>query len=162
MSIYEKYCNDIQNPALGAFVIASFIKAFKKNSQDNQLPNLVYVFISVPILMNTDCRKFIRDENPREGVRNIDNLMQKMNGGKPTFGTLYKNIQNYKEYTLTSIIFGLRTGLLSLKENAELDVEIELQSELDEKVFSAAEKLGKLFAMQPSLKKFVKIMGVSI
>ena len=56
-TIYKKYCNDIQNPVLGAYLIYVFSNTFYQ--ERGICPNLIDIFIFIPLIMVRDVRELI-------------------------------------------------------------------------------------------------------
>ena len=166
-SIYKKYCNDIQNPALGAYAIASFVNEYKKEAEENKLPNLIHLFLFISMVMNKDIRNSIKKDNfkGKSGILSIDRfLSEEIYKNHNSFGTLHNNIKNYREYTLTSLIFAIRIGIISLTNNGEIDiVNLFKKYKQENYIISASEKMGKLFAKDPySLNKIIIGTGVAL
>ena len=153
----------MQNHALGAYAIASFVNGYK--TINSELPNLIHIFIFLPMVMNEKIRNSIKAPKGTGGVKGIETFISnKVYDRHNEFGTLHNNINYYKEYTLTSLIFGLRTKLLFLSENASVSV-IEPFVEYPKKnhIFLTANKLGELFASdKKSLEKLILSTGVNL
>ena len=118
-NIYRKYCSSIQNHALGAYTIASFINGYK--SVKSEFPNLLHIFIFLPMIMNEDIRNSIKAPKGNGGITRIETFISnKIYDKNNTFSTLHNIISCYKEYTLTCLIFGLKTGLITLSEDSKI------------------------------------------
>lgn len=162
-NIYKKYCNSIQNHALGAYAIASFIEGYKKES--NESPSLLHIFTFLPMVMNEDIRNTIKAAKGNGGIQSIDTFIsEKVRSKDSSFSTLHNYIKNFREYTLTCFIFALRTGLIELSKNNELSVNITSNKQTTcNHIFLTSNKLGGLFGNNKhSLEKLLIATGVNL
>lgn len=161
-NIYQKYCNSIQNHALGALIIVRFIEGFKKEN-DKSNPNLIHLFFMIPIIMVEDIRTGIKPLFGYGGVKSIDRFIsEKIKGKNSKFSVLSNRIESFKNYTLTSLLFGLKTELLSINDNSEIELKNPIKISYDtDKMLEAAYKLGSLFGKDDfSLQKLIAASGV--
>ena len=153
-NIYSKYCNDFQNAPLGAYIIAKFTEYFYKNSKTDRKVNIIHIFVIVPMILNSNYRSCIGKKNV------IDSLIKSINENKLTFGSFQDVIDRYKEYTMCSLIFALRLGLVKLDRDNILLKTNNLPS-YHSKLIGASEQLGKLFA-NADLFSFLSFVGVHL
>ena len=73
-------------------------------------------------------------------------------------------ISAYKNYTMTSLIFGLRTGLLNLSNTGDVDTVIPFDGKKNNHhIYLSAYKLGVLFGQdKDALVKLLQATGVSL
>lgn len=160
-NIYSKYCNDMQNPALGAYILSTFVKSYNDKSQKKA--NIFILFLIMPMIMRESIRKLIVTNSYRKPHKILAGLIKALCAGADddkVFGILHDNIINYREYTMTSFIFALRLGILKINSDAELEVPVELHS--NPSVFvCAANVLGKMFATG-DLSNFISYTGIQV
>lgn len=162
VNIYQKYCNSIQNHALGALILVKFIEGFKKENASAN-PNLIHLFFTMPIIMIEDIRVCIKPIIGQGGVTTIDRFIsEKVKGKNSKFSILSKRIESFKNYTITSLIFGLKTELLTINDKSEVELKNSIKVEYDtDKMLTAAYKLGSLFGKDNfSLQKLIAASGV--
>ena len=78
-TIYKKYCNDIQNPALGAYLIYVFSNTFYQ--ERGICSNLLDIFIFIPLIMVRDVRELIfwfDNANKSHQIKKISKLYEKI------------------------------------------------------------------------------------
>lgn len=158
-NIYVKYCNDIQNPALGAYALAIFVHEYNQKSKKGKA-SLLYLFIIMPLLMNKTLRSLIVNDSYKKQKKLLSSLTRELCSNENTIGILNSNIRNYQEYTLTSFIFALRLGLLSINNRGELTPKENLRKNINIVVY-AAEVLGNLFATG-DFNAFIAYTGVQL
>ena len=151
----------MQNPALGAYILSTFVKSYNENSKNKA--NLFILFLIMPMIMRESIRKLIFTNSHKKPHKILSGLINELCSGgddNKVFGIMQNSIINYKEYTMTSLIFALRLGILKINCNAELEVPIKIYS--TPSVFScAAEVLGKLFATGDLL-NFISYVGIRV
>ena len=162
-NIYNKYCTCMQNHGLGAYAIVAFCAGYKSVSNKNNI--ILNLFIAIPMIMNETIRLVIRGKNDNEGIKYIDTLISNKIYDKKTFiGAFYNLISAYKNYTMTSLIFGLKTGLLNLSNTGNIDTGIPFDGkEKNHHIYLSAYKLGVLFGQdKDALVKLLQATGVSL
>ena len=162
-NIYQKYCNSIQNHSLGAYAILSFINGYK--DANSEYPDLLHIFIFLPMIMNEDIRNSIKAPKGNGGIQSIETLIsEKIRNKKESFGMLHNLIKNFREYSLTCLIFALRTGLISILENNKLSPNSPFREEDKcNHIFSTSNKLGRLLAEdKQSLERLIIATGVNL
>lgn len=158
--IYSKFCNDIMNPALGAYALSTFVKSYNETSEQGNA-NILLAFIILPMLMNESIRNIIITDNYKKQKKILGSVIEGLCTDDKVFGTLHDNIVNYREYTLISLIFALRIGLLEIRESEELIANNDSIYPNPNIIVVAGEMLGKLFA-KGSLQNFISYTGVQI
>lgn len=158
-NIYTKYCNEMQNPALGAYALAMFVNEHNKISKKGKA-SLIYLFVIMPLLMNRTLRNLIVSDNYKRQKKLLSTLTRELCSNENSIGTLNSNIRNYQEYTFTSFIFALRLGLLSIDNRGDLTASDHLYKNLNIIVYTA-EVLGKLF-VTGDFNTFVAYTGVQL
>ena len=153
-NIYSKYCNDFQNAPLGAYVIAKFTEYFYKNSKTDRKVNIIHIFAIVPMILNSNYRSCIGKKTI------IHALIKSINENKLTFGSYQDMIDKYKEYSMCSLIFALRLGLVQLDRDNILLKTNKLPN-YHSNLIEASEQLGKLFA-NADLFSFLSFVGVHL
>lgn len=158
--IYYEYCNDTQNEAIGAYVIARFVKAYIENSTKNEKPTIFDIFLMFPMVMNLEIRKHIINEKGTAKLRLLSSLIGKFKEDNKIYGSLHYYIEKYKEYTMTCLIFAIRLNFIKL-ENIYVNI-------TDKEIYAhphlsiiASDSLGKLFADR-DLFNFLSLMGVNL
>lgn len=162
-NIYNKYCTCMQNHGLGAYAIVAFCSGYKSVSKKHS--TILNLFIAIPMIMNETIRLVIRGKNDNEGIKQIDTLISNKIYDKKTFiGAFYNLISSYKNYTITSVIFGMRTGLLNLSSAGDISTTVHFNSEkYNHHIYLSAYKLGVLFGQdKDALIKLLQATGVSL
>ena len=163
INIYNKYCTCMQNHGLGAYAIVAFCSGYKSVNKTNS--TILNLFIAIPMIMNETIRLVIRGKNDNEGIKQIDTLISNKIYDKKTFiGAFYNLISAYKNYTMTSLIFGLRTGMLNLSNTGEISTVVTFNSKkYNHHIYLSAYKLGVLFGQdKDALVKLLQATGVSL
>ena len=163
LDIYNKYCTSMQNHGLGAFTIVAFISGY--NSINEKYPNWFDIFLVLPMIMNEQVRELIRKPVGRGGATTIETLISsKILNKKEKFGAFHNLITSFKEYTMTCIIFGLRTKLISRINSIELKNNILFEKEkFNNNIFLASYKLGELYANdKDAFMKLINSTGVNL
>ena len=138
-NIYSKYCNDFQNAPLGAYIIAKFTEYFYKNTKTDRKVNIIHIFVIIPMILNSNYRSCIGKKTV------IHSLIKSINENKLTFDSYQDMIDRYKEYSMCSLIFALRLGLVQLDRDNILLKTNKLPNYYSN-LIGASEQLGKLFA----------------
>ena len=162
-NIYNKYCTCMQNHGLGAYAIVAFCSGYKTVSK--KCSTILNLFVAIPMIMNETIRLVIRGKNNNEGIKQIDTLISNKIYDKQTFiGAFYNLISAYKNYTMTSLIFGLRTGMLNLSKTGVVSTVISFNGEkYNHHIYLSAYKLGILFGQdKDALVKLLQATGVSL
>lgn len=162
-NIYNKYCTCMQNHGLGAYAIVAFCSGYKTVSK--KCSTILNLFVAIPMIMNETIRLVIRGKNDNEGIKQIDTLISNKIYDKKTFiGAFYNLISAYKNYTMTSLIFGLRTGMLNLSKTGVVSTVISFNGEkYNHHIYLSAYKLGILFGQDnDALIKLLQATGVSL
>jgi hypothetical protein len=161
-NIYKKYCNGIQNPALGAILISVFADTYEKTSLTHNRPSLLMIFMIIPIILNKDFRNCLIKDDGKKASKNALTLISKINEKKETFDALHNYINVFKNYIFTSFIFGLQAGIISLDSDAGIICKSTKLSELPEKniYVKSAKILGEYFANGISVKFLARKLGV--
>lgn len=161
-NIYEKYCNDIQNPALGSILISLFAYEFYKSSIIHKTPNLLYAFLIIPLLMNKDMRSCIVSDKGGKSSNNAYTLLSKLMKNENTFNNIHNYVEKFKTITMTSILFGLKTELFYIDNNANIVSCLNKQKFLPQNnlYLKGAKVLGEYFANEISLKELANKLEV--
>lgn len=162
-NIYNKYCTCMQNHGLGAYAIVAFCSGYK--TARKKCSTILNLFVAIPMIMNETIRLGIRGKNDNEGIKQIDTLISNKIYDKKTFiGAFYNLISAYKNYTMTSLIFGLRTGMLNLSKTGVVSTVISFNGEkYNHHIYLSAYKLGILFGQdKDALVKLLQATGVSL
>ena len=154
-NIYDRYCNDFQNPALGAYIIAKFVESYIKNATNNSFPSIFHIFSIMPIIINSNFRKCIKRKNV------LDSLIKEINENDKLFGTYQTNILRYKEYTMTCLLFCIRLNLISINDEGDIQITVQKLPNHKNKLIINAERLGMLFS-NGALFRFLNFLGVSL
>lgn len=153
----------MQNHGLGAYAIVAFCSGYKTVSK--KCSTILNLFVAIPMIMNETIRLVIRGKNDNEGIKQIDTLISNKIYDKKTFiGAFYNLISAYKNYTMTSLIFGLRTGMLNLSKTGVVSTVISFNGEkYNHHIYLSAYKLGILFGQDnDALIKLLQATGVSL
>lgn len=144
-NIYQKYCNNIQNPALGAAIIAIFVNEYYKNSIQKKFPNLLMIFVVIPLILNKNYRMLLINNEGKCLSRNIMTYLSKINKNKLTANSLHHYVEVFKGYSLASIIFAKNIGLINIDINNAI-------------IISEHEKI-KIFPINNMYLRMAKILG---
>ena len=90
----------------------------------------------------------------------LHSLIKRINENKLTFGSYQDMIDRYKEYSMCSLIFALRLGLVQLDRDNILLKTNNLPN-YHSNLISASEQLGKLFS-NADLFSFLSFVGVHL
>lgn len=153
-NIYSKYCNDFQNAPLGAYIIAKFTEYFYKNSKTDRKVNIIHIFAIVPMILNSNYRNCIGKKTV------IHSLIKNINENKLTFGSYQDMIDRYKEYSMCSLIFALRLGVVGI-DGHNIILKTNNLPNYNSNLIVASEQLGKLFA-NADLFSFLSFVGVHL
>lgn len=169
--IYNKYCNDIQNPALGAYLISTFVNFYYKHKGKNA--TLIDIIIFIPLMIVKDTRELIfwksLDGKWRK-ITKMSKFYEKVGYiGKAhsnfTIGTINGIILKFREYVMASLIFGIESNILRLKSNGEI-VSKELSkfdydNNLDiYEMTTATSIIADIYAKDTSLDEIIKNLEV--
>lgn len=170
-TIYKKYCNDIQNPALGAFLIHTFASVFYENK--NTYANLLDIFIFIPLIMVRDVRELIiwfDENNKSHKITKMSKLYEKIGYiGKTkdnfAIGTINNTIFKFREYIMSSIIFAIEAKLVFINSNGQVvPNKTKLQNkELNDDLQNLANTtviLAKIYANDYDINEAIKYLEV--
>lgn len=163
LDIYNKYCTSMQNHGLGAFVIVAFISGY--NSINKEYPKWFDVFLVLPMIMNEQVRELIKKSSGRGGATTIETLISsRILNKKEKYGAFHNLIDSFKEYTITCIIFGLRTKLISQINDIEFKSNVLFEKEkFNNNIYLASYKLGELYAAdKDAFMKLINSTGVNL
>ncbi len=170
-TIYKKYCNDIQNPALGAYLIYVFSKTFYQ--EKGVCLNLLDIFIFIPLIMVRDIRDLVfwfDDNNKSHQITKISKLYEKIGYiGKSkdnfTLGTINGVILKFREFVMASIIFAIESNLIKVNSNGIVqtkDINL-LNKELNDELMILTKTtniLAKIYAKDSDINKVLKNLEV--
>lgn len=170
-TIYKKYCNDIQNPALGAYLIYVFSNTF--HQEKSIYPNLLDIFILIPLIMVRDVRELIfwfDNNNKSHQITKISKLYEKIGYiGKSkdnlALGTINGVIVKFREFIMSSIIFAIETNLIIVNPNGTVQANNINQCDKglnEELIFliKATNILAKIYAKDNDINKVIKNLEV--
>lgn len=170
-TIYKKYCNDIQNPVLGAFLIHTFASVFFEHK--NTYTNLLDIFIFIPLIMVRDVRELIfwfDENNKSHKITKISKLYEKIGYiGKTkdnfAIGTINNTIFKFREYIISSIIFAIEAKLVFINLNGQIvPSKTNLQNkELNEDLrilTNATTILARIYASDYDINEAIKYLEV--
>jgi hypothetical protein len=147
-TVYEKYCNDIQNPALGAAIIAIFINEFYKHSINQENPPLLMIFVIIPLILNEKFRKLLIKTNGRKSSLEPITFLSKIVRDDATSNNLHHYVEIFKSYTLTSMVFAIKMGIVEITSEAKVVCATTKMDKfpVDNLYLKAAKILGEYFA----------------
>lgn len=170
-TIYKKYCNDIQNPALGAYLIYVFSNTFYQ--ERNIYTNLLDIFIFIPLIMVRDVRELIfwfDNSNKSHQITKISKLYEKIGyigKSKDNFalGTINGVILKFREFVISSIIFAIEANLIIVNPNGTVQTnDINPYNEPLNKelmvLIKATNILAKIYAKDDDINKVIKNLEV--
>lgn len=170
-TIYKKYCNDIQNPALGAYLIYVFSNTFYR--ERNIYTNLLDIFIFIPLIMVRDVRELIfwfDNSNKSHQITKISKLYEKIGyigKSKDNFalGTINGVILKFREFVISSIIFAIEANLIIVNPNGTVQTnDINPYNEPLNKelmvLIKATNILAKIYAKDDDINKVIKNLEV--
>ena len=154
-NVYQKYCNDIQNPALGAAIISIFVNTFNKSSINKEYPSLLMVFVIIPLILNENYRQLLINSKGNKSSNGILTFLSKIVKKEFTANNLHHYVEIFKSYTLTSIVFAINTGLIKIdsKNGTILPFSEKIEKfPVDNLYLKAAKILGDYFSNGITLK----------
>lgn len=170
-TIYKKYCNDIQNPALGAYLIYVFSNTFYQ--ERNIYTNLLDIFIFIPLIMVRDVRELIfwfDNSNKSHQITKISKLYEKIGyigKSKDNFalGTINGVILKFREFVISSIIFAIEANLIIVNPNGTVQTnDINPYNEKSNEelmvLIKATNILAKIYAKDNDINKVIKNLEV--
>lgn len=170
-TIYKKYCNDIQNPALGAYLIYVFSNTFYQ--ERNIYTNLLDIFIFIPLIMVRDVRELIfwfDNSNKSHQITKISKLYEKIGyigKSKDNFalGTINGVILKFREFVISSIIFAIEANLIIVYPNGTVQTnDINPYNEKSNEelmvLIKATNILAKIYAKDNDINKVIKNLEV--
>ena len=152
---FSLYCNDYQNPVLGAFIFYIFSRTFQKETKD--AASLYHLFCISPLVMNELFSKHIKKQKLAVSI------IKDLDSDPLTIGGLQYEMDNYKEFSYLSIYMAEKIGLFSISSSGDILITHEEIQKLDVDLvfFKKAEKLGRLLA-QLDIFDFMSLAGVLI
>lgn len=170
-TIYKKYCNEIQNPALGAYLIYLFSTTFYQET--GSYPNLLEIFILIPLIMVRDVRELIfwqDDDNKPHQITKISKLYEKIGyigKSKDNFslGTINGVILKFREFVMSSIIFAIETNLIVVNScgTVQINNKNNCNKKLNKELISLIKTtkiLAKIYAKDYDINKVIKNLEV--
>lgn len=136
----------VQNPALGALLLWTFVAEYFKAKGENEGPTLPHMMLVLPILFNKDFVENIYKRKIKGGLYNA------LNEDMTLFAGVQNRIQAMNELTLRSINFccSAKIVLLDKKSYEFIPVRSKVQdykhNESIHKMLAAAKRLGNWFA----------------
>lgn len=169
--IYKQYCNDIQNPALGAFLIYTFANLFYKRKKD--YVSLLDIFIFIPLIMVKETREilyFLDANGKSHKTTKISKFYEKIGyigklNSNLTLGTINGVIIRFREFIMASIVFAIDTKLIELTSKGYIKPRniifpsCNLNKELST-LEGAVAVLAKIYADDTDLNKAVKNLEI--
>lgn len=159
----KEFCN-VQNPALGAYIISKFAIGYV-NVNYCFVP-LPLVFIVLPMIFKSEIVDFIISTQKGSGLRGFsEKFIEKKNLKNDLVVQIQTQSQKYKLLTMESLQLAMAKNLIMLQDNAYLipmeDIIKEFKCSSDEitRIAKAAEKLG-IFCAQLSLAEVSQILKV--
>lgn len=139
----EEIIKNIQNPAIGSYLLWNTIQGYCGEINSQQMPLYVSFFV-LPFLIN---ERIYNKVTSTQKSSSIYKLIHKLDSTE--FTLLKDSITNYYSLTCASVGLGVRTGLMNYnKSTASITpntCEISISSELS-KEGKQAQKLGKWFS----------------
>ncbi len=115
MSILNKEIQNVQNPALGSFLIWRFCCSYANGSDQNSPTPLPLIFIVLPILLHEDTREFIQSTQKRSGLRAFADKFTPSKISKRDYLLALQNRAIAMKYlSIKSINIALASDLLSI------------------------------------------------
>lgn len=131
----------IQNPAIGSIIIWKFLLGYKSIIT---IKNFEILFIVLPILLNSELRKYILSTQKRSGFTKV---IEKIRSDRKT-DIIYRIANNaieMRDLTMESIQIGILTDMFTLEENFCIlikNYKIPPISKNIKDILDTAEKLG--------------------
>lgn len=117
MGSLNKEFYNIQNPALGAYLIANFSLGYMKESQN--MPPMPLLFLVLPIMYKKELVDFISSTQKKSGLHIFaDKFTEKKNCKNDLILQIQKNSQQYKLMTLEAIGIGVAGKLIDVQKDA--------------------------------------------
>lgn len=168
-SIYDKYCNDIQNPELGASLIAIFCNEFHKQSIKNEYPQFHLIFIIIPLILNENfCNQLVNEKGNKrtrktEESKEVISYLSKIVNNSKTANNLHHYTEVFRKYTLTCFAFAKKLNIIEISNDAKVKCISGKISKFprDNRYLKAAKLLGEYFANGVSLSLIQQKLGVA-
>lgn len=133
----------VQNPAIGAAILWSFVRGYyDKESQQVPFPLL---FIVLPIIFREDLRDVISSTNKTSGLQKVSEKLF-ANKQADLLCSIQNSAEQYKELTLSSINIALSANLISISSKTALVMPIQTETKKmpksSEKLLKQSQKLG--------------------
>lgn len=164
MSKLIKEFYNVQNPALGAYLISKFTVGYINENQS--LVPLPLLFVVLPMTFRSEIVDFIVSTRRTSGLRYfVEKFTEKKNLKNDLIIQIHKQSQEYKILTMESLRLAMAKNLVTLQDGIYL---IPLEGNIkkfnnnsDElgKMIKAAEKLG-VWCAQLSLAEISQILKV--
>lgn len=151
MTSLSNEIKNIQNPALGGYLLSIFANGYYNNS--DKFPVLQLLFVVYPLIYINDLFDVISSTNKPTGLRGcIDKLKEKKNSKNDIVLHIQSSIINNKSQIMDSIRLATTSGLISIDKTGEVIPlpdrikKIKISSKDIEKLQKVSEKLGIWFS----------------
>lgn len=155
---------NVQNPALGAYLLSRFSVGYLSENQD--MVPIPLMFIVLPMIYKREVIDFISSTQKNSGLRFFaDKFTEKKNSKNDLIIQIQNLSQRHKGMTLEAMRIGIIGSLISIQDNAYI---LPLEGNINsfkpkssevKKMGSAAEKLG-IWCSRLSLMEISQILKV--
>lgn len=145
MSRLNKEIQNVQNPALGAFILWNFVRGYY--SGNSSFAPFSMLFIVLPVIYREDLAEVLYSTNKPSGLRYFANKFMTTKLLKnDVISQLHNSAADMKNLTLNSIRIAINASLISIDENALVFPISKTQHKSEPapivKIGKAAEKFG--------------------
>ena len=115
MNLLGKETRNVQNPALGGFLIWRFVVGYVAGNEGLRSVPLPLVFVVLPVLFHKETAKFAASTNKSSGLRKFAHKFgESKNAKSDLLASIHARSRKLRELTANSIGLAVSAGLLYL------------------------------------------------
>lgn len=135
----------VQNPAIGAAIIWSFVCGYYDNDNESQQTPFPLLFVVLPIIFREDLRSIIDSTNKNSGLQKISEKLFK-DKKIDLLSSIHHSAEQYKDTTLSAINIAVGTNLIHVFSETALVIPVQATpskwQKPSENLLKASYKLG--------------------
>lgn len=140
MSKLNRELLNIQNPALGSYIIWNFVRGYYENAS-KPIP-LPLIFIVLPMIYRSDISEILVSTQKKSGLRYFsDKFTTRNNLKNDVLVNIHTSALNMRELSLEAMLIGINSSLFTIYYERALLIPI-MTTEHKEK-YKSTDKLGK-------------------